>query len=118
VVDLRDRIRVAGDAGIKRANACIDAHLGDGSTLSVSGDASRAETDLAHQARRVEAKFAICARESTNETSIARTIEMCRELERVGDVTTLLAALRAPGSQERDGSRDSSRRLQAVKDRA
>lgn len=118
VIDLRERIRVAGDAGIKRANARIDARLGDGSTLSASGDASRAETDLAHQGRRVEAKFAICAREGINETSIARTVEMCRELERVGDVTTLLAALRTPGTQERDSSHDGSRRLQAVRDRA
>jgi 2-methylcitrate dehydratase PrpD len=118
VVDLRERIRVAGDAGIKRANARIDAHLGDGSTLSVSGDASRAETDLAHQARRVEAKFAICARESINEASIARTIEMCRELERVSDITTLVAALRTPGTQERESLRDGSPRPQAVKDRA
>jgi 2-methylcitrate dehydratase PrpD len=110
VVSLRERIRVAGDAGIKRANARIDARLGDGGTLSASADASRAETDLAHQERRVEAKFAICARGSINETSIMRTIEMCRELERVSDVATLLAALRTPGSAER--------RLHAVKDRA
>jgi len=110
VVDLRERIRVASDAGIKRANAQIDARLADGTTLSASADASRAETDLAHQARRVEAKFAICAREVINETSIARTIDMCRELDRLADVTTLVAALRTPGAAER--------RLQAVKDRA
>src|SRR5262249_29518396 len=110
VTSLRERIRVAGDAGIKRANARIDAHLADGTTVSASADASRAETDLAHQARRVEAKFAICARDSINETSIAMTIDPCRELERLADVTALLAALRTPGAAER--------RLQAVKDRA
>jgi len=111
VIALRERIRVVGDTAIKRANARIDAHLADGSSLSVSADASRAETDLSYQARRVEAKFASCARESLNEDSIARTIEVCRELDRVADVTALVAALRSSGV----AGRDSSRRPQAVR---
>jgi 2-methylcitrate dehydratase PrpD len=113
VIALRERIRVAGDSAIKRANARIDAHLADGSSLSVSADASRAETDLSYQARRVEAKFTSCARESLNEGGIAGTIEVCRELDRVADVTALVAALRSSGV----AGRDSSRRPQAVGDR-
>ncbi|HVX75640.1 MAG TPA: MmgE/PrpD family protein [Bradyrhizobium sp.] len=113
VTNLRERITVAGDASIKRANARIDAHLADGTTLSVSADASRAETDLARQARRVEAKFAICARERMDDSSIARTIEMCRELDRAADITTLMTTLHTPG----DADHNHSRRLQAVKDR-
>ena len=113
VTSLRDRIRVAGDAGIKRANARIDARLADGTTLSVSADASRPETDLAHQGRRVEAKFAICARERIGDSGIARTIDVCRELDRVADVTTLISALQGTSVTERDAPR----RLQTVKDR-
>jgi 2-methylcitrate dehydratase PrpD len=113
VTSLRERIRVAAEAGLKRANARIDAHLADGTTLSVTADASRAETDLAHQGRRVETKFARCARESTSENNIARTIDVCRELDRIADVTALVTALRDAGA----AGRAASYSLQAARDR-
>lgn len=102
VAGLRERVSVAGDAGLKRANARIDARLPDGTTLSAGADVSQVETDLARQGQRVEAKFAACARDSLDGASIAKMIDICRELEGVADVTVLFSTLRDSGIARRD----------------
>jgi 2-methylcitrate dehydratase PrpD len=93
VAQLRKRITVAGDPSLKRANARIDARVLDGTTLSVSADASKPETDLARQGRRVEAKFATCARNSLSGSGIAKAIEIFHDLDHVEDVTAAIRAL-------------------------
>jgi 2-methylcitrate dehydratase PrpD len=92
VAALRERISVAGDPAIKRANARIDARLADGTILTAGADVSRTELDLVRQGQRVEAKFAALARGSLDEARIAETIEMCRQLEQVDDVSALVSA--------------------------
>jgi hypothetical protein len=102
VAGLRERVSVAGDAGLKRANARIDARLPDGTTLSAGADVSLVETDLVRQGQRVEAKFAACARDSLDGAGIAKMIDICRELEGVADVTVLFSTLRDSGVTRRD----------------
>src|SRR5450756_409372 len=94
VADLRERISVASDAGLKRATARIEARLPDGTTLSAGADVSQVEADLARQGQRIEAKFAACARDSLTGNGIAGVIDLCRKLEQVTDVTELVSALR------------------------
>jgi 2-methylcitrate dehydratase PrpD len=102
VAGLRERISVASDDGLKRATARIEARLPDGTTLSAGADVSQVEADLARQGRRIEAKFAACARNDLSDGGIARTIDACRELERISDVTELVSALRDAGAPGRD----------------
>jgi 2-methylcitrate dehydratase PrpD len=102
VARLRERIDVAGDTGIKRANAHIEAQLADGTALSVSTDASQAETHLTRQGERVEMKFATCARGILSASAIGRAIDICRELDRLEDVATRISALRDPGISRHD----------------